>query len=194
MADASTAKRRGRPDSATGHALLDATERVLRAEGYGAATSRRVAQEAGVKQQLLFYYFDSMDEMLLAAFQRRTQRGLARLQQDLASARPLRALWEDYSRAVDPKLTFEYMALANHHAGIRREVATFIRRTRRLQAERIAAVYRARGMSEAPVSPAAAAFLIGCVSLLLGREAGSGINTGHREVRRLVQWCLKQVE
>ena len=48
-----TARRMGPSTSATSNALLDAAERVLRNEGYGAASSRRIAGEAGVKQQLV---------------------------------------------------------------------------------------------------------------------------------------------
>ena len=51
------ARRMGPSDSETSNALLDATERVLRNDGYGAVSSRRVAEEAGLKQQLVYYYF-----------------------------------------------------------------------------------------------------------------------------------------
>ena len=82
-------RRMGPQDSATSNALLDATERVLRNEGYGAATSRRIAAEAGVKQQLVYYYFRTMDELLLATFKRRTERALERLADDVASDKPI---------------------------------------------------------------------------------------------------------
>ncbi len=175
-------------------ALLDATECVLRSEGYGAVTSRRVAQEAGVKQQLLFYYFHSMEDMLLAAFRRRTQRGLERLDKDLASQRPMRALLADYTQAVDAKLSFEYMALANHHAGVREEIAAFMNKARRLQADGIAKVFRARKIKPSPVTPAAAAFLLGSITLLLGREEATGITVGHRDVKALLAWFLEKIE
>ncbi|MBW8755687.1 MAG: helix-turn-helix transcriptional regulator, partial [Sphingomonadales bacterium] len=108
----------GPQDSATSNALLDATESVLRNEGYGAATSRRIAAEAGVKQQLVYYYFRTMDELLLATFKRRTERALARLAEDVAADRPVQALWKNLSAMVDGKLVFEFVALANHHEGI----------------------------------------------------------------------------
>ena len=62
------ARRMGPETSETRMALLDATERVLRSEGYAAVSSRRIAQEAGLKQQLVYYYFHTMDELLLATF------------------------------------------------------------------------------------------------------------------------------
>ena len=70
-------RRMGSPDSATSNALLDATEMVLREEGYAAATSRRIADAAGLKQQLVYYYFETMEDLLLACFKRRTVGGEA---------------------------------------------------------------------------------------------------------------------
>jgi hypothetical protein len=135
-----------------------------------------------------------MDELLLAAFKRRTQRGLERLENDLSSDRPVHALWGDYTTAADPRLAFEYMALANHHPAIRDEVAAFLNTARRLQAERIARAYADKGIREAPISPAAAAFLIGCITLLLRRETDIGVTIGHDDVRTFIDWCMKHFE
>ena len=186
-------RRMGPQDSATSNALLDATERVLREEGYAAATSRRIAQEAGLKQQLVYYYFRTMDELLLATFKRRTARALEKLEGLTASERPIETLWEDFTSRVDAKLNFEFMALANHHDGIREEVARFVASSRKLQTEAIGRQLREQGIDSGPVSPAAAAFIMYCVSLLLGREVATGITEGHDDVRALMDWALKQV-
>lgn len=181
-----TLRRMGPSDSATSDALLDATERVLRNQGYGAATSRRIAQEAGLKQQLVYYYFRTMDDLLLACFQRRTARALAKLEQDMAASDPVRAIWNTLSNASDGKLSFEFMALANHHEGIRAEVARFQSLSRRMEAQAFARSGKAMG----PVTPLAAAFLLSSVSLMLGREAATGIDEGHDDVRALLELVL----
>ncbi len=185
-----TARRMGPSTSATSNALLDAAERVLRNEGYGAASSRRIAGEAGVKQQLVYYYFRTMDDLLLACFQRRTERALTRLAEDAASEHPVRAIWNTLSNASDGKLSFEFMALANHHEGIRAEVARFISETRRIEAAAIAQIEARPGHETGPVTPAAAAFLLSAVSLMLGREAATGIDEGHLDMRALLEWAL----
>jgi AcrR family transcriptional regulator len=184
----------GPSDSATSNALLDAAERVLRGEGYGAASSRRIAEEAGVKQQLVYYYFRTMDELLLACFQRRTARALARLEQDAASDNPLRAIWDTLSNASDGKLSFEFMALANHHDGIRAEVARFVGESRCIEAAAIARLQARPDNDSGPVTPAAAAFLLSAVSLMLGREAATGIDEGHLDVRALLEWALAKFD
>jgi AcrR family transcriptional regulator len=180
----------GPQDSATSNALLDATESVLRNEGYGAATSRRIAAEAGVKQQLVYYYFRTMDELLLATFKRRTARALARLAEDAVSDTPIQTLWKNMTSNVDGKLVFEFVALANHHEGIRAEVAHYIAESRRLEAEAIARQFAQRGVDNGPISPKAAAFIMYCVSLVLRREAATGITEGHEDVLALVDWAL----
>lgn len=183
-------RRMGPQDSATSNALLDATEAVLRNEGYGAATSRRIAAEAGVKQQLVYYYFRTMDELLLATFQRRTARALERLAQDVASERPIQSLWETLTSMIEGKLVFEFVALANHHEGIRAEVARYVAESRRLEAEAIGRQFREKGIDAGPVTPKAAAFVMYAVTLVLRREAATGITEGHDEVLALMDWAL----
>jgi len=182
----------GPQDSATSNALLDATERVLREEGYAAATSRRIAQEAGVKQQLVYYYFRTMDELLVATFKRRTQRALARLEEDLATDRPIPALWEHLTSIVDARLVFEFVALANRNEGIREEVARFVTASRKIEAAAIARQFAAEGREMGPITPSAAAFIMYCVSLILRREAATGITEGHDDVLALMDWALKR--
>jgi len=183
-------RRMGPQDSATSNALLDATEAVLRNEGYGAATSRRIAAEAGVKQQLVYYYFRTMDELLLATFQRRTARALAKLAEDVAADRPIQALWQSLTSMIDGKLVFEFVALANHHEGIRAEVARYVAESRRLEAEAIGRQFKEQGVDAGPVSPKAAAFIMYAVTLVLRREAATGITEGHEDVLALMNWAL----
>ena len=185
-------RRMGPQDSATSNALLDATERVLREEGYGAATSRRIAAEAGVKQQLVYYYFRTMDELLLATFKRRTERALARLEEDVAAELPIDAIWKNLTAHVDGKLVFEFVALANHHEGIREEVARYMTASRRMEAKAIARQFEERGIDPGPCSPTAAAFIMYCVSLVLRREAATGITEGHDDVMAFMEWALKR--
>jgi AcrR family transcriptional regulator len=184
----------GPTDSATSNGLLDAAERVLRGEGYGAASSRRIAEEAGVKQQLVSYYFRTMDELLLATFRRRTERALARLEADAASENPVRAIWNTLSNASDGKLSFEFMALANHHEGIRAEVARFVSESRRIEAKAIARLQAEHGFDAGALTPASVAFLLSAVALMLGREEATGIDEGHQDMRALLEWALAKFD
>lgn len=194
MPKAKPTRRMGPSDSATSNALLDATERVLRNEGYGAASSRRIAEEAGLKQQLVYYYFRTMDELLLATFRRRTDRALARLHEDVNSDQPVHAIWWTLSQSQDARLNFEFMALANRHPGIRDEVARFLTESRRLTSQAITRQGKEKGVDLGPVSADAAAFLLSTVNVFLGREAATGITEGHKDIRALIEWALSRLD
>lgn len=166
----------------------------MRLRGYGALTSRSIAAEAGVKQQLIYYYFDSVDELVLIAFQRRMARGLERLRIDVLSERPVHALWDDFSNAMDARLTFEYMALANHHTGIREEVARFMEESRQIQIEAVRREYDKKGIDDKLMPPEALVFLISSVSMVLNREAETGVTAAHMEMRATIRRMLKRFE
>ena len=69
-----TARRMGPKGSPIWSSMLDAAEVILCEEGYGALTSRRVAERIGVKQRLVYYYFRTMDELIVETFRRLSSR------------------------------------------------------------------------------------------------------------------------
>src|SRR3954447_11200506 len=87
-------RRLGTEDSKTRGQLLDAAEQLLLEQGYAAVTSRRIAAKAGLKPQLVHYYFRTMDDLFLEVYRRRADEGLARFARTAASDAPLRALWD----------------------------------------------------------------------------------------------------
>ena len=134
-----------------------------------------------------------MDDLLLACFQRRTARALAQLETDAASEHPVRAIWNTLSHASDGKLSFEFMALANHNQTIRAEIARFMAESRRIETAAFARCL-ARGADLGPIKPAAAAFLLSSSALMLGREAATGIGAGHAEMAELIERLLAAVD
>jgi AcrR family transcriptional regulator len=126
------ARRMGPRGSEIWHAMLDAAEEILREDGYGALTSRQVAERIGVKQRLVYYYFRTMDDLIVETFRRLAERELDRLASALAHERPLHELWDVYFHASsDTRLVSEFMALANRVATLREEVRAFIEESRR---------------------------------------------------------------
>ena len=67
------ARRIGATDSQSRAQLLDAAEQLMLDEGYAAVTSRRVAARAGLKPQLVHYYFRTMDDLFIEVFRRRAE-------------------------------------------------------------------------------------------------------------------------
>lgn len=184
-------KRMGQKNSASWHALLDATERVLRAEGAGAATSRRIAEEAGVTQQLVYYYFKTIDEVLLATFQRRSEAALAKAKEAFAPDATSN-VWRDLGSSIDAKLAFEFMSLTSISSILREEVASFLTKWRRLQAEVIAQEWQRKGFDSGPLTPSGAAFLLSNIRFMLVCEERAGVTEGHEDAKAAVEWLLNR--
>jgi AcrR family transcriptional regulator len=69
--------------------ILQATFDTLREKGFAAASSRAVAERGGFNQALVFYYFGSMDALLLAALDWTNEERLAAYREALAAATTL---------------------------------------------------------------------------------------------------------
>ena len=184
----------GPENAATRSDLMDAAEAVMREEGYAAVTSRRVAERAGLNQQTVYYYFQTMDDLLLAAYRRRTQRVQEMIEQAMASERPLHALWQTFSDPFDAALSMEYLALSNHNELIRRETIEFGERSRRIGLDKVAERLAQTTPDEESVAPIGVITAITYIVHLIGFEATLGLRGGHKEVRVLVEWCLRQLE
>lgn len=187
-------RRMGPENSATRAGLLDATEAVMREEGYAAVTSRRVAERAGLKQQLVYYYFLTMDDLLLATFRRKTERGLQRLEAALSSDRPLHGLWEFLSDPKGAVLSMEFIALGNHNALIRKEMTEYSERIRVLQTEAVARVLRDSTLTAGNCPPEVFTFIIHGVSQILGWEASLGMSGAHAATQVFFDQLMTKIE
>jgi AcrR family transcriptional regulator len=72
--------------------ILEAALETVRAEGFAGATSRAIARRGGFNQALVFYYFGSLDGVLLAALDLTSERRLARYREAAAGASSLEEL------------------------------------------------------------------------------------------------------
>jgi len=189
-----TARRIGTEDSATRTALLDAARQLMLEEGYAAVTSRRVAARAGLKPQLVHYYFRTMDDLFIALVRRGAEHNLARQARALASPQPLRAFWEFSCDPAGTKLQMELAALANHRKAIRSEFAAYAEEFRRLQTRALGRVLEDYGIDPAEFPPEAVTLVVTAVSQVLGMEQALGMTTGHDEVRAVIDGLLARYE
>lgn len=187
-------RRIGSETSATRALLMDGVEAVMREDGYGALTARSVAERAGLKHQLVYYYFETLDALLMATYLRHTGRVETGIAAALAGPRPLHALWAAASNPPDAVLNMEFMALANHNPAIRAETVVFGERVRRIGLEAIAPHLANRGLPPEVANPIAATMAVASMGMNFGMEATLGISGGHRELLALVDWCLARIE
>ena len=188
-------RRVGAATSASRAAILDATEQLMRDEGYAAVSTRRVAAQAGLKPSLVHYYFPTTDDMLLALFRRGAELSVTRLEAALASDRPLHALWQYNLDQVQTAVAMEFMALASHRRALRTEIAEHGERLRAMQQAllaRIAAHTAARPGAEA--APEGFALLLAGVARALVMEGGLGIAGGHDNARQFIENWIARLE
>lgn len=174
-------------------ALLDAAEAIIREDGYGAATARRIASQVGLKHQVVFYYFGTQDDLLLALFRRQAEAHRERLVAALATDQPLRALWALVSDRSAMKLTLEFLALANHSEAMREAIAANAEAVRDLQVAALTKHMQARGL-EPSLSPELLTILTNAVARLVVQEATIGITGGHETAEALIAALLDQFD
>src|SRR5690625_583448 len=180
-------------DSATRRRLIESTARIMRDEGYAAATSRRVAAEAGVKQALVYYYFPTMDDLFVEVLRAGADVALERMRAALTDDDPLRVLWTINSDARVTSLNTEFMALANHRKAIRAELKSYAERVRDIETAAVTVALRARGVDLAEYPPVAVAMLIAQTARSLCNEDAVAVTHGHDELRALVERQLSRL-
>ncbi|BBZ47807.1 TetR/AcrR family transcriptional regulator [Mycobacterium parmense] len=190
----SGARRIGAPDAKNRGLLLDAAEQLMLEEGYAAVTSRRLASKAGLKPQLVHYYFRTMEELFLEVFRRRAEEALEVHARLLQSAQPLWALWRFGTDPAFTRISMEFMALANHRKEMRAEIARYAERLREEEREAVAGALRRYGAENPDVPPVVWTVLMTSLSRFLVLEQAIGMSGGHAETVELVENYLRRLE
>jgi len=191
---APSSRRIGAQDSRTRAHLLDAAERLLVEEGYASVTSRRVASKAGLKPQLVHYYFRTMDDLFLEVFRRRADENLARFERAIAEDGSLRNLWRLNSDPRGAAFTIEFVALANHRKAIRAEIARYAERFRAAQVEALSAALDHHDIPEDELPPVVALLAMTGLSQVLALETALGVTAGHDTTLQFVERSIARLE
>ncbi len=164
-------------------------------EGYAAVTSRRVAAAAGLKPQLVHYYFRTMDDLFLGLFRERAAQGFERQAQAMASEQPLWALWELSRDPRGTALTMEFTALANHRKAIRAEIASFAERYRADLLAGMGELFVRYGVDTDRLPAVVGTVLMTSITrFLVIEEETLGMASGHAETVAFVERFLSELE
>jgi AcrR family transcriptional regulator len=194
MASDPPLRRIGSADSKTRVQLLDAAERLMRAEGYAAVTSRRVAAEAGLKPQLVHYYFRTMDDLFVELFRRGADENMDQFERAIAEDGSLSNLWRLNADGRGAVLTLEFVALANHRKAIRSEIARYAERFRAAQAQAVEDALAAAGVDEDQIPPIAALLLMTGLAQMLALEDALGVSAGHDTTVEFITRAIARLE
>ncbi len=174
--------------------LVDAAERLLLEEGYAAVSSRKVGARAGIKPQLVHYYFRTMDDLYLEVFRRRADANLARFERAVAADGSLRTLWRLNADPRGAAFMTEFVALANHRKSIRAEIARYAERHRAAQLEAVTAALVADGVTPDRLPPVAALLVMTGLAQVLAFEQALGVTAGHRATLDFVDEVIGRLE
>ncbi len=167
--------------------LIEGTTAIMHDEGYAAATSRRVAAKAGVKQALVYYYFPTMDDLFLEVLRAGADAALDQMRAALTDDDPLGALWRINSDTRRTVLNTEFMALANHRKAIGVQLKAYAERVRDIETAAVTVALRANGVDLNAYPPVAISMLVAQIARSIGNEVAVGVTQGHEELRALVE-------
>jgi AcrR family transcriptional regulator len=181
-------------ESATRTALLDAAEKLMVEHGYAAVTTRRVAATAEANSGLISYYFGTLDKLFIELFRRRSERSLERLNRVLDDPQPLWAFWEYCHDFSGNAIVMEFIALANHRKGLKKEIATYSRDHRHLQIERLTRALDGYGVDLEHWPVTSLLVFMSAAARFLLIEEGMGIDIGHAEVVAVIEREIRALE
>jgi len=184
-------RRIGQRNSTTRAAIVDAAAKVLLEEGATALTSRRISEKAGIKSQLIHYYFRTMEDLIVTLMQRAGDEILGSLVRVTASDNPVQGLWKLALESRSSAMIGGLLVLATHHERVRAEAIRYAEQGRGMQAEAISRHLQLLGL-DPPIPPIAIAFLISAAARQMVVKRASGTSLGHSETESAIEGWLRQ--
>jgi AcrR family transcriptional regulator len=187
-----TVRRKGAEGSKTRAQLLHAAAQILRDEGAGAVTARRLAEQVGLGRHIVHYYFGTIDELFVALMREEGQRTEDWLKEATETGDALSLLWENswQSASIIQELTI----LAMRHSSIGAEYKIYTERFRNTIAGILTIYAQARGIV-LPGSAAATAMMVQSVACTMALEFSLDIEMGHQEAKAaLTEWLRNTLE
>jgi AcrR family transcriptional regulator len=174
--------------------LIDAAGAILSEEGSHAISARNVAARAGLKPQLVHYYFRTMDDLMIAVFRFTTEQYREMHDKALAEPFPLHAFWKLANNSFTTKRAMEFLALGSQREAIRAEMLVAGEHFRNHQIAVVTRAFEAQGIDSDIYTPAGFAMLMAAAARVLVMEEALGISMGHAALRDMIVGFLDIVE
>jgi AcrR family transcriptional regulator len=181
-------------------ALLDAAEHLLLEVGYAAITTRRLAERAGVNHGLVHYYFGSMEDLLLRVVERFTDRLIERQKAMYAAPTPFIEKWREAMRFLEEdaesgyhKVWLEMQAMGWNDEAVRARVQQVTQRWIDVVTPAFDEGLAELGVDRRRFPTKAVVSLVVTFNQGIIVEKLSGIDSGHRELLRMVDRVLERL-
>jgi AcrR family transcriptional regulator len=177
-------------------ALLDAAERLLIEVGHAGITTRRLAREADLNHGLVHYYFGSVENVLVRALERFTDRLTQRQRAMYAADMPFIEKWRTAMRyliedAPYQKVWFELQALAWNRPEMRDRVARVNAEWRAVLTEAFTEPRERYGIT-LPLDELVSLVMTFNEGVILERL--SGVTQGHEPLLQTIDRWLESIE
>lgn len=186
-------RRVGAETSATRARIVDATNALIRDEGYAAVSTRRVAARAGLKPSLVHYYFPTTDDLLVEVSRLGAAESDRMIEEALASDDPVRALWEFFIDTSRVAMALEFMAMANHREAVRKHMAEHSVAMRARQVEIFKRILGDRLKVLEGFDFAGLSVVLAGIGRAIVMEEGLGVKAGHAEAIAIVETWLRKL-
>ena len=174
--------------------ILDATEQIMLEEGYAGVSYRKITSKAGLKSNLIHHYFKTMDDLFIAAFQRREGDHVGRLASATSSANPLQDIWAMTIDGASSKLVLEYNALACHRPALREYIAMSAARDRKTVTGALETIFGRYNIDQEIYPPKVVAMAMAGLARAFALERALGTYDGHAESLAVVDRLLASFE
>jgi AcrR family transcriptional regulator len=175
--------------------LIEAAHDLLAEEGYQSFSARRIAERAELKPQLVHYYFRSMEEMVVAVFQRATANYFRLHDEALSSRYPLRAVWRLDRNNPEAKRMTEFIALSKRFGALRALMRESGENFRRRQTQSIERIFAGRDVDPRyNIKPHGLAMLMSAAARNFVLEDEVNISLGHSELEAFIATLLDHFE
>lgn len=186
-------RRIGREDSQTRAVLLKAALKLMRAEGYAAVTSRRLAAFANLKPQLVHYYFRTMDELFEELFRQGAERYLSVLREIGDQEDSLVRLWELCCNREVAVQTIEFLALANRQASIKELMTHYSQEYNTIQSGIIRRAMAKAGVDARKWPPETVALIMENLPRILAIGDEVGVKPSYEEAKDFMSRLLNEI-
>lgn len=175
-------KRTGALNSSVRERILRSALKLIDEEGFNSVTAPRLAAEIGLRRPIIYYYFDDIDHLLVAAIRLAYAETRIAAMDALSSDKSIETLWQIFSIAAAP--LSELMARALRSEPFRDLYQEVTRDMRTIFAKAIEHERAAQHVDD-PLDAASLAFFVQTLSAAVAMERRMGITIGHSDIRRI---------
>lgn len=189
-----TRRRNYEKNAETRELLIDTAVDILKTAGLSAVSARKVAAKAGLSHQIVHYYFQSMEELLLEVIHRASVNHLKALKAARESEQPLWSAWILINKKDSGRLEMEYLAVANQYSSAQAILRKLRAQYRQELTDLLSEAFRKHQLKAKPISPAIASTAIHAIARTMALEATHGTTQGHNEMQALIEGYLTEFE